>query len=41
MAQERVADSEKKSFWNNKFIKAAVLTLAVVVGIGVVVNAAS
>ena len=38
---ERVSDSENKSIWNNRFVKAAVVTLAVVFGIGVVVNAIS
>jgi len=38
---ERVSDSEKKSIWDNRFIKTAVVTLAVVFGIGVVVNSVS
>jgi len=38
---ERVAEGEKKSLWDNRFVKAAVVTLAVIFGIGVVVNATS
>ena len=38
---ERVADGEKKSLWDNRFVRAAVVTLAVVFGIGVVVKSVS
>lgn len=41
MAGERLNSGEKKSIWDNKAIKATIITLAVVVGIGVVVNAVS
>ena len=38
MAQERVIVQEKESIWNNKFVKAAVIVVAVVVGIGVTLD---
>ena len=38
---ERVADGEKKSLWDNRFVKVAVVTLAVIFGIGVVVESVS
>ena len=41
MASPEQGGQEKKSIWDNRFLKAAVVTLAVVFGIGVVVNSVS
>lgn len=35
---ERYSGEEKKSIWDNKFVKAAIVVVAVVVGIGVTVD---
>jgi len=38
---ERIVSGENKSVWNNKFVKAAIVVVAAVVGIGIVINLAS
>lgn len=35
---ERYSGEENKSIWNNKFVKAAVVVVAVIVGIGITVD---